>query len=125
MIHFKSKKFNLGLKVNKDSKMIYTICASVLLITLSIFNFSLYHWQQYKLIRNPKVEGAQNEIVVGLDYWYKMASQHPDYIVAWLEIAKLEKLRGNTQASKKALEFAEDIEPNFPELIKTKNGLGL
>lgn len=125
MLNFKTKKFLVNIEASNNSKMIYAICASIILITLSIFNFSLFNWQQFKTIGQNSVLGTQNEIERELDYWYNMVSQHPNYIVAWLEIAKLENLRGNQQAVKNAIKFAEAIEPNIEELIKTKKKLGL
>ena len=125
MLNFKSKNILLKIKASNNPKMIYTVCALIVLITLSIFNFSLFYRQQFKTISQNSVLGTQNEIEEKLDYWYNMVSQHPNYIVAWLEIAKLENLRGNQQAVKNAIKFAEAIEPNFEDLIKTKNELGL
>ena len=125
MLNFKPKKFLVNIKASNNSKMIFTLCASIVLITLSIFNFSLFYWQKYQTINQKNVLGTQNEIERGLDYWYNIVSQHPNYIVAWLEIAKLENLRGNQQAVTNAIKFAEAIEPNLEELIKTKKELGL
>jgi hypothetical protein len=125
MLNFKPKKFLANIKASNNLKIIYTLCASIVLITLSIFNFSLFYWQKFQTINQKRVLGTQNEIERGLDYWYNIVSQHPNYIVAWLEIAKLENLRGNQQAVTNAIKFAEAIEPNLEELIKTKKELGL
>jgi len=125
MINFKSKNIFGRLKARNNPKMIYTACALIILIALSIFNFSLFYWQQFRTFSQNSVLGTQNMAEEELDYWYDIVSQHPNYIVAWLEIAKLESLRGNQQAVTNAIKFAEAIDPNLEDLIKTKYELGL
>ena len=125
MPNIKSEKIKSFLLSGKNSKIIYTACALVVLVTLSIFNLSFFYSQQYKALNDKIVLGAKNNTETQLDYWYQMASQHPNYIVAWLEIAKLENGRGNHQAVLNAIKFADAIEPNFEELAQTKKELGL
>lgn len=125
MPNIKSEKIKSFFPPGNNSKIIYTACALVVLVTLSIFNLSFFYSQQYKALNDKIVLGAKNNTETQLDYWYKMASQHPNYIVAWLEIAKLENGRGNHQAVLNAIKFAEAIEPNFEELTQTKKELGL
>lgn len=111
-------------KDNKTRK-IYIICGSILLITLSMFNFSLYYWRQFNFIKKNTVLGIQNNASKELSYWYSLTSKYPDYIIAWIEIAQLESRRGNFQAAKNAIIRAEEINPNFEGLIKIKVQLGL
>jgi hypothetical protein len=125
MPNIKSEKIKSFLSSGNNSKIIYTACALVVLVTLSVFNLSYFYSQQYRALSDKIVLGAKNNTETKLDYWYKMASQHPNYIVAWLEIAKLENVRGNNQAVLNAIKFAEAIEPNFEELAQTKKELGL
>jgi tetratricopeptide (TPR) repeat protein len=125
MPNIKTKKNLSILPSGWNSKVIYTVCAITALVTLSIFNLSFFYSQQYKALNNRIVLGAKTNTDSRLDYWYNMASQHPNYIVAWLEIAKLEHQRGNHQAVLNAIKFAEAIEPNIEELARTKKELGL
>jgi tetratricopeptide (TPR) repeat protein len=125
MLNIKTKKIISILPSGHNSKIIYTACALITLVTLSIFNLSFFYSQQYKALSDKIVLGAKTNAETKLDYWYSMASQHPNYIVAWLEIAKLENGRGNYQAVLNAIKFAEAIEPNFEELTQTKKELGL
>ena len=125
MPNIKSEKIKSFLSSGNNSKIIYTACALVILVTLSIFNLSYFYSQQFRALNDKIVLGAKNNTETKLDYWYEMASQHPNYIVAWLEIAKLENGRGNHQAVLNAIKFAEAIEPNLEELAQTKKELGL
>jgi len=125
MPNIKTKNILSTLFSKYDSKLIYTLCGLTALIALSIFNLSFFYSQQYKALNKKVVLGAKVNTETRLDYWYEMVSEHPSYIVAWLEIAKLESRRGNDQAAINAIKFAEDIEPNFEELALTKKALGL
>lgn len=125
MPNIKSEKIKSFFSSGNNSKIIYTACALVVLVTLSIFNLSYFYSQQLRALNDKIVLGTKNNTETKLDYWYKMASQHPNYIVAWLEIAKLENGRGNHQAVLNAIKFAEAIEPNLEELAQTKKELGL
>jgi len=125
MPNIKTKNILSTLSSKYNSKLIYTLCGLTALIALSIFNLSFFYSQQYKALNKKVVLGAKVNTETQLNYWYEMVSEHPNYIVAWLEIAKLESRRGNDQAAINAIKFAEDIEPNFEELALTKKALGL
>lgn len=124
MLKLHLQKLSSNSEVAKNTRLVYVICASIILITLSIFNFSLYYSRQFNLYKENNVLGVQKFPVKELRYWYNLVAQHPDYITAWIEIAKLEIARGNTQAAVNAVEFAETIEPNADEVIKIRQQVG-
>lgn len=81
--------------------------------------------------RRPLVKEAilgankDKELIERLDFWYETVSRHPDYIIGWIEIIRLEYKRKNLKAVERALYFAEKINPNHEELIKVKRELSL
>jgi hypothetical protein len=121
----KPKKIISTLSSWNKSKNIYAACGLTVLTALSVLNISYYYSQQYKAFSKQLVLGTTSTTDSRLDYWYSVAVEHPNYIIAWLEIAKLESDRGNSIAVLNAINFAEAIDPNFEELLAIKKKLGL
>lgn len=113
------------IKLKSNTKTNLIIFISTVLVVFSIFNLFLFYRHKVQILRSSPILGTQNKAEGKLDYWYGMVSQHPDYISAWIEIARLEYERGNIKAVEYAINSAEAIDPNFEYLTKTKKELRL
>ena len=113
------------IKLQSNTKTRLIVFISTVLIVFSVFNIFQFYKHQLKVLNSRPILGTQNKDEERLDYWYEMVSQHPDYITAWIEIARIEYKRGNLKAVEFAIKSAEAIDPNFEYLADTKKELHL
>ena len=82
---------------------------SLLVLSLSMFLLSNYLNQKPEI----KVLGAQVDLEKEKQFWLEIIGKSPTYRDGWVELAKIEKDLGNTQLSKKYLDKAIEIDPNY------------
>ncbi|OGM20764.1 hypothetical protein A2714_03745 [Candidatus Woesebacteria bacterium RIFCSPHIGHO2_01_FULL_38_9] len=112
----KSKR-KVSFKENKDKLFFYSACAVIIIIALSLFNFSLFIYPK-KTVKTQDNVQSKDEIF----YWEGFVREHPSYIAGWLELAKSYYKIGEFALAQSALQNAESIDPNSEDLksLKTK-----
>jgi hypothetical protein len=108
------KKNSVGSKRKSSSgtsSNIYLFCFLLLVVSLTMFNMSLYLSS-----KKVKTRTADAEIVYETTYWEELLNNHPDYFPGWLELAKLEYANGKADRAHEALVNARKINPNSQEL---------
>ena len=104
---------------NKHLKTVYILCATIILVALSLFNLSLY-FTKGKPERNKKVLGTEIVVYREIYYWKGLLEANPQYLEGWLELAKIEYSIGNYEEAKNAVSKASEIDPNSEELKKVR-----
>jgi hypothetical protein len=108
-------KYKIQLKkIRRFSNVsIIKTCVLLTLITLCIFNFSIYFFRKPAKITIPIKTDNRN---VKLKYWNDFLSIHEDYYYGWIELAKLEFQGNNVNQAVNALEHAYNLNPNSSEV---------
>ena len=95
-------------KENAKFLLLISFVLSVLtLVTFNLQNISL----------GKRVLGASTKVVQDLQvekvFWGKFLEENPSYIDGWIELGIIEQELGNVEASARAFQKAEEINPNW------------
>ncbi len=111
-------KTEFSYKESKDKFFLYAACAVIIIVALSLFNFSLFGYPK-RTVKTEKTTRSQGDII----YWEGFVKENPSYIAGWLELAKSYYKAGDLMLTLSALQSAEKIDPNSEELKNLKGRL--
>lgn len=109
-----SKKTNKNLIINSPTPNTHRTLLFVLvllLLSLSIFNLSIY-WNARPKTIYAKLDNFEEKS----NFWYSFLTVHPDYFQGWIELSKIQINQGDLKLAKESLENAKVLNPNAPEI---------
>ncbi len=100
-------------KKNKNHLYLFcSICAVIVILSLSSFNFERFLAKQ-KVLGTQTEIATQNALTEQILFWEKLVSENPTYRDGWLELGKLYEQAGQSDKGTAALLKARQIDPNY------------
>ncbi len=93
-------------------------CFLFLLLCLSIFNISFFINSKPKILF-AKTDDRDQKVKL----WKAFTTEHPDYFEGYVELSKLELVKGNFEEAMKYYLIANSINPNSEKVIELKKRL--
>lgn len=97
-----------AVKLNPNHLYFLTRLFILLILLLTIINID-------KIFANKKVLGVSvdtSSVIAQKEYYLQLIKDNPTYIDGYVELSKIEKFLGNSQAADEYLETAQNIDPN-------------
>ncbi len=105
-----------------NRKQIFLVVAVAILLSLSFAGL----FAKKPFIQKENVLGTENDhFLQSKIYWEGFLQENPLYIDGWLELAIIYHEVGYVGGSQKALDAANNIDPNSQKVASTKKLLGL
>jgi len=93
-------------------------CLIIVIITLTLFNISYY------LFSKPKILYVKKDLTNSeISFWQTFLASHPSYLEGWVELAKLNIVKGDKIGAEIAYQKAIKIDPNSVEIQGLKDSI--
>ena len=107
-------------KIQSEALFFASGLAVVAILFLSALNLNLY---TKKGLSSDKILGINIQREEEISYWKDLLSENPDYLPGWVELAKLQKEKGDLEGFEIAFDNIRNIDPNSEllDLLETSS----
>ncbi|HJX59348.1 hypothetical protein A2V61_03950 [Candidatus Woesebacteria bacterium RBG_19FT_COMBO_47_8] len=101
----------------KQIVFLCSCCATLVLLTLSVFNLEL---SKNNKVLGITVETTNKDVAGEISFWQDFVNRNPSYFDGWVELTTLRLESGDKAGSLFAYQKAVEINPNSPKLRELK-----
>ena len=109
----------------KTKDLLVFWCLMALIFSLSIFNLSTFLFPKASEVHPTSKTEVLDEVDEKIQYWSGIANSHPDYFSGWIKLSQIAIEKKDIKLALRAIEKAENINPNSEDLQSLKKKLGV